>query len=41
MVVPEDVGGRLGAVADGAGQVYSTALVHVQIWPSQNGRRWH
>lgn len=40
MVVPEDVGGRLRAIANGAGEIDGTALVHMEVWASQDGCRW-
>lgn len=38
LVVPEDVGWRLGAELDEAGQVDSGADVHVQVRPAQDPR---
>lgn len=39
VVVPEDVRWRFRAVLDGAGQVDGAALVHVQVGPTDDGRR--
>lgn len=41
LVVPEDVGGRLGAELDEAGEVDGGPDVHVQVWPAEDARRWH
>lgn len=41
LVVPEDVGGRLGAELDEAGEVDGGADVHVQVGPAQDPRGGH
>lgn len=41
LVVPEDVGGRLGTELDEAGEVDCGPDVHVQVRSAENARRWH